>query len=71
MQICIERNGEKAILMYFLAIVPNILSSEELENIITTVIGDFPAVWNYGKLYAKFLFSSIKVIDTVRFFSFF
>ena len=36
MQICTERNGENAILMYFLAIVPNIRSSGEPENIITT-----------------------------------
>ena len=35
------------------------------------IIDDFPAVWKYGKLAAKFLVSSIKVIDTVGFLSFF
>ena len=34
------------------------------------IIDDFPAVWRYGKLAAKFLVSSIKVIDTVGFLSF-
>ena len=33
-------------------------------------MGDFLAVWNYGKLSAKFLVSSIKVIDMVRLLSF-
>ena len=32
---------------------------------------DFPAVWNYGKLSAKFLVSRIKDIDTVGVLSFF
>ena len=35
-QICIERIGEKASLMHFHAIVPDIRSSGELENILTT-----------------------------------
>ena len=35
------------------------------------IIDDFPAVWNYGKLSAKFLVSSVKIIDTVGFLSFF
>ena len=35
------------------------------------MIDDFPAVWNYGKLSAKFLVISIKVIDKVGFLSFF
>ena len=34
------------------------------------IIDDFPAVWNYGKLSAKFLVSSVKDIDTVGFLSF-
>ena len=34
--VCIERNGENAISMYFLDIVWNIRSSGEPENIITT-----------------------------------
>ena len=71
MQICIERNGENDILMYFLAIVPNIRSSGEPENIKPQVFDDFPAVWNCGKLSAKFIFSSIKVSDMVGFLSFF
>ena len=36
MQICIERIGENAILMHFHAIVPDICSSGEPENITTT-----------------------------------
>ena len=35
------------------------------------IIDDFPAVWSYGKLSSKFLVSSVKVIDTVGFLSFF
>ena len=35
------------------------------------IIDDFSAVWNYGKLAAKFLVGSIKVIDVGRFLSFF
>ena len=34
------------------------------------IIDDFPAVWNYGKLSAKFLVSRVKVIDTMGFLSF-
>ena len=34
-------------------------------------MNDFPAVWNYGKLSAKFLVSPIKDFDTVGFWSFF
>ena len=36
MQICKERIGKNAILMYFHAIIPDIRSSGELENILTT-----------------------------------
>ena len=54
------------------AIAPDIRSSRAPENILTTnFIDDFPAVLNYGKLSAKFLVSSVKVIDTVRLLSFF
>ena len=35
------------------------------------IIDDFAAVWNYRKLSAKFLVSSVKIIDTVEFLSFF
>ena len=35
------------------------------------IIDDFPAVWNYGKLSAKFLVSSVKIIDMVGFLLFF
>ena len=35
------------------------------------IIDDFPAVWNYGKLSAKFLVSLGKVIDTMGILSFF
>ena len=35
------------------------------------IIKDFSAVWNYGKLSAKFLVSGGRVIDTVGFLSFF
>ena len=35
------------------------------------IIDDVPAVWNYRKLSAKFLGSSIRVIDTVGFLLFF
>ena len=61
--------GKNAILMHFQAIVPDIRSSEEPEKILTAnySINDFPAVWNYSKLSAKFLVSSVKVIDTVGF----
>ena len=34
------------------------------------IIDDFPAVLNYEKLIAKFVVSSVKVIDTVGFLSF-
>ena len=59
--------------MHFHAIVPDIRSSGEPENIRTTycTLDDFPAVWNYRKLSAKFLVSSVKVIDTVDFCRFF
>ena len=70
MQICMERIGENAILMHFDAISPDIRSSGELENIPTQIIDHFPAVWNYGKLSANFILSSVKVIDTVGFLSF-
>ena len=69
MQICIERIGENAILMQFHTIIPDILSSGELENILTTNLTDFLAVWNYGKLSAKFLVISINVMGTVWFLS--
>ena len=62
MQICIERIDENAILMHFYAIVPDIRSSGEPENILTTAqiidLDDFPAVWNYRKLSANFLVST-------------
>ena len=35
------------------------------------IIYDFPAVWNYEKVSGKFLVSSVKVIDTVRFLLFY
>ena len=44
---------------------------ENWRTLFPQVLDDFPAVWNYGKLSAKFLVSSIKVIDTVGFLSFF
>ena len=34
------------------------------------IIDDFPVVWNYWKLSAKFFLSSVNVIDTVGFLSF-
>ena len=34
-------------------------------------MNDFPSVWNYGKLSAKFLVSRVKDINTVGFLSFF
>ena len=34
-------------------------------------MNDFPAVWNYGKLSAKFIVWRVKDIDTVGFLSFF
>ena len=71
MQICVERIGENAILMHFHAVVPDILSSGEPENIPATNYGSFPAVWNYGKLSGNFFLSSVKAIDTVGFLSFF
>ena len=75
MQICMEHSGENAILMHFHAIVPDTRSSGEQENIWRTfrtqIIDDFPAVWSYGRLSAKFFLSSVKVIDTVGFLSFF
>ena len=69
MQICKERIGENAILMHFRAFVPDISSSGEPENILTTNYRYFAAVWSYGKLAAKFLVSSVEVIDTVGFLS--
>ena len=71
MQICIERTGENAILMHFQTIIPDKRSFGVPENILTTNHSDFPAVWDYGKLYDKFLVSRVKVIDTVGFLSFF
>ena len=73
MQICIERIRENAILMHFPAIVPDLRASGEPENITNThYIDDFPAVWwNYGKLSSNFFLSSVKVIDTAGFLSFF
>ena len=59
MRTCIERIGKNAILMHFYVVVPDIRTSGEPKNI---------AVWKYGKASAKFLASSIKVIDTVGFF---
>ena len=35
------------------------------------IIDDFLAAWNYGKLSAKFVVSSVRVIDTMGFLSFF
>ena len=71
MQICVERIGENAFLMHFHAIVPDIRLSGEPENILTTNYRCFPGVWNYGKFSTKFLVSSVKVIVTVGFLSFF
>ena len=75
MQICIERFGENAIFMHLDAIIPDIRSFGEPENIRRTfrtqIIDDFPAVWNCGRLSAKFFISSVNVIDTVGFLSFF
>ena len=68
MQICIERIGEHAILMHFHAIVTDIRSSGEPENIPNT---NYIWFWDYGKLSAKCFVSSVKVIDTVGFLSFF
>ena len=34
-------------------------------------MNDFPAVWNYGNLSAKFFVSTVKNFDTVGFLSFF
>ena len=34
----------------------------------THPVDDFPALWNYDKLSAKFLVSSVKVIDTMGIF---
>ena len=50
MQICIERIGGNAILMHFQASVPpDLRSSREQENILTTKTRDeFSAVCNYG-----------------------
>ena len=64
-------NWRERYLMHFHAIVPDIRSSGEPENIPAQIIDEFPAVWNYGKLSAKFFLSSVKVIDTVVFLSFF
>ena len=44
---------------------------ESRRTFLQQIIDDFPAVWNYGKLSAKFLVSWGKVIDTVGFLSFF
>ena len=44
---------------------------ENRRTFLPQIIVDFPAVWNYRKLSAKFLISSVKVIDTVGFLSFF
>ena len=68
MQICMEQIGENTILMRFHAIVRDIPSSGEPENILTKNYRGFS---NYWKLSAKFLFSDIKVIDMVGFLSFF
>ena len=71
MRICIERIGENAILMHFHAIVQGTRYLENRRTFKLQVIDDFPAVWNYEKLSAKFLFSRVKVIDAVGFLSFF
>ena len=52
--------------MHFDATVPDINSSRKPENILITNYRLFLAVWNYGKLSAKFFVSSVKVIDTVE-----
>ena len=70
MQICIERIGENASLMRFHAIVPDIRLSGEPESIPSTNYR-FSCSVELWKLAAKFLVSSVKVIDTVGFLSFF
>ena len=55
--------GKNATLMHFHVIVPDIRLPGQQENILTTNYRCFSAVWNYGKLTAKFLVSGIKVID--------
>ena len=65
MQICIERIGENVFLMHFYAIVPDI--SCTWRTFLPQIIDDFPAVWNYRKLSAKFLVNSVRVIDMVGF----
>ena len=70
-QIRKEQIGKSDILMNCHAIVPDIRSSGEADNIPTQIIDEFPAASNYGKLPAKCLVSSIRLIHTVRFFSLF
>ena len=57
--------------MHFHVIIPDIRSSGEPGTFYPQIINDFPAVWNYGKLSAKFLVSSVKDIGTVGFCRFF
>ena len=72
MQICKERIGKNTILMHFHAIIPYIyVHLENWRTFKPQIINDFPAVWNYGKLSAKFLVSRVKDINTVGFLSFF
>ena len=49
----------------------DVLHLENWRTFQPQIIDDFPAVWNYGKLSAKFLVSSVRVFDTVGFFSFY
>ena len=69
MQIYIKQIGENAILVHFHDQIYVYL--ENRRTLQTQIIDDFPAVWNYGKLSAKFFLSSVEVIDTVGFLSFF
>ena len=67
MQICIERIGENAILIHFMLLYLIYVHLEDRRTFQTQIIDDFPVVWSYGKLPAKYFVSSLKVIDTVGF----
>ena len=67
MQICMERIGENAILMHFMLLYLIYVHPEDRRTFQIQIIDDFPEVWSYRKLPAKFLVSSVKVIDTVGF----
>ena len=57
--------------MHVHAIIPDIyVHRENYRTFLRKIIKDFPAVWNYGKLSAKFIISRIKDIDTVGVLSF-